>query len=201
MTHPQTLLEISGVAPQTIDWSQCALILIDYQHEYTDGKLKLGKPGKASIEVAKKLVEKARQEGTPIYHVIHHGKTGGAAFDPETSNVNIIPELKPVEGEAVVVKRLPNVFAKTGLAEKLHKTNRKQLVFSGFMSHMCVDSSVRAAIDHGFANIVCSDACATRDLSDDAGNIIPAEVVHKVTMASLRDRFATVCRSDILLSQ
>ncbi len=199
MSQPETLLEISGVKPQPVDWTKSVLILIDYQHEYVDGKLDLGEPGVESVLIAKKLLEKARKEGAPVFHVVHHGKAGGAAFNPETQNVNIISDLTPDKSEPVIIKSLPNAFAKTDLVGKIHETGRTQLIFCGFMSHMCVASSVRSAIDHGFNNVVCSDACATRDLSDELGNVIPADLLHSATMASLRDRFANVCSSDFLL--
>jgi nicotinamidase-related amidase len=37
------------------------------------------------------------------------------------------------------------------------------LVVCGAMTHMCIDSGVRAAHDLGFKCVVAGDACATRD--------------------------------------
>jgi nicotinamidase-related amidase len=62
------------------------------------------------------------------------------------------------------------------------------------MSHMCVDTTVRACQDFGFKVILLDDACATPDLNYN-GEVIPAEIVHKTYMASLNDVFAKVIKT------
>lgn len=200
MSQPKSLLEIAGAKPNSIDWSNAALILIDYQKEYTEGELSLGDKTASSIEIASKLLEHARANSVPIFHVVHHGPPGGPAFNPDSDMVSLIPEAEAMNDEAIIVKKLPNAFKNTNLSELIDLTGRKQLVFCGFMSHMCVNSSVRASLDLGYSNFVCSDACATRDLVDDNGDFISAETLHKASMAALRDRFATVGRFNTLVS-
>ena len=56
---------------------------------------------------------------------------------------------------------------------------------------MCVDTTVRAAMDYGYQVKLVADACATMDLELD-GEVIPAEIVQKTFMASLEGVFATV---------
>jgi nicotinamidase-related amidase len=199
MNTPKTLLEIAGAPTQAIDWPQAAVIMIDFQQEYTDGVLALGNGSEPVISTAARLLEHARLVGAPVFHVAHHGKPGGAIFNPDTDLVKLIPTLAAADDEPVVVKNLPNAFKNTNLAELIQLSGRNQLIFCGFMSHMCVSTSVRAALDLGYKNFVCSDACATRDLADETGELIPADTLHKSAMAALRDRFATVCRSDALL--
>lgn len=201
MSTPKTLLEIAGASEQTIDWSQAALIMIDFQQEYTQGTLSLGETSGPAIQAATRLMEYARKIGAPVFHVVHHGKAGGAAFNPDTHLVDLIPELNAEEEEPIIIKNLPNAFKNTNLADLIQLSGRNQLIFCGFMSHMCVNASVRAALDLGYKNFVCSDACATRDLADETGEVIPAATLHKASMAALRDRFATVFRSDVLLAQ
>jgi nicotinamidase-related amidase len=57
---------------------------------------------------------------------------------------------------------------------------------------MCVSATARAALDLGYRTTVIADACATRDLPDGSGGIIDATTVHRVALAELADRFATV---------
>lgn len=57
--------------------------------------------------------------------------------------------------------------------------------------YMCVDTTVRAAMDHGYHVKLVADACATMDL-ELKGEIIPAETVQKAFIASLNGVFATV---------
>lgn len=59
------------------------------------------------------------------------------------------------------------------------------------MSHMCIDTSVRAARNHGYDITLLHDACATRDLSWN-GKTIPAATVHEAFMAALHGAFADV---------
>jgi nicotinamidase-related amidase len=59
------------------------------------------------------------------------------------------------------------------------------------MTHMCIDTAVRAAFDLGFTCLVAHDACATLDL-EFGGKTVPAESVQSAYMASLGWMFAKV---------
>ncbi len=39
------------------------------------------------------------------------------------------------------------------------------MIICGMMTHMCVDTTVRAAMDYGYSVKVVGDACATMDLA------------------------------------
>ncbi|MBK8476721.1 MAG: isochorismatase family protein [Opitutaceae bacterium] len=99
---------------------------------------------------------------------------------------SILAPLGPLPGEVVVVKNLPNSFAGTALDEELKRLERKELIVVGFMTHMCVSATVRAALDHGYRCTVVAAACATRDLPDGRGGVV------RVELAALGDRFAVV---------
>jgi nicotinamidase-related amidase len=66
------------------------------------------------------------------------------------------------------------------------------------MTHMCVDTSVRAAFDLGFSCILTHDACATRELVFN-GVTVPAVQVHASYMAALGAVFAKVKGVDEIL--
>lgn len=191
MNTPKTLLEIVGAPRVVARWESAALLLIDHQMEYVSGGVPLVGIEAAIAECAR-LVALARRAGAPIFHVVHHGRPGGALFNPEGPHVAIMPQLAPLGGEAVVVKHLPNAFAGTELDQLLRACGRNQLVIAGFATHMCVSATTRAALDHGYAATVVAAACATRDLPDPLGGIVPAATVHQATLAALADRFATV---------
>ena len=59
------------------------------------------------------------------------------------------------------------------------------------MSHMCVDTTVRAAMDHGYDVTLVANACATMDLTIN-GETIPADTVQKTYIASLAGIFAKI---------
>lgn len=189
---PATLLELAGGEFDTLNWSNCAIVLIDYQNEYVDGAMPLGQAGAKAIDNARQLLDKARKQDIPVFHITHHGAENGNVFDPLSSNVEIVEQLKPHDGETVIVKNHPNAFYDTQLQSLLSSANKQQIIFAGFMSHMCVSSTARAAFDLGFDSFVCHDACATRDLPNASKEAISAEVMHDTAMAALQDRFSAL---------
>ena len=106
--------------------------------------------------------------------------------------------LAPIAGEPVIEKTLPNAFAGTDLQARLEATGRKNLVLAGFMTHMCISSTARAALDLGYRTTIDADSCATRDLPDGRGGAIAAAAIHDVVLAELSDRFAIIARGDAL---
>jgi len=178
--------------------SESVLLLIDIQNEYFHGPLRLSGV-EAAAEVAAGLLARTRAAGAPVVHVRHRGRPGGA-FDPDAPRGAIHPSVAPLADEVVVDKGLPNSFAGTGLAAVLEGLGKRPLVVAGFMTHMCVSATVRAALDRGFGSTVAMDATATRDLPDPTrgpagGGDLPADTVHRAALAAIADRFATVVRA------
>ncbi|MBI3453058.1 MAG: cysteine hydrolase [Rhodospirillales bacterium] len=194
MTAPRTLLQMAGAPLAPSPWAEAALVIIDAQMEYVNGGLPLpdAKPALAALA---RVLDLARQQGAPVIHVVHHGRPGGALFDPDGAFARIAPEAAPKDGEPIIAKSLPNAFAKTTLQATIAATGRKELVAVGFMTHMCVSATVRAALDLGYRTTIVADAAATRDLPDPLGGIAPAQTVHRATLAALADRFAIVVRN------
>jgi len=194
MYAPKTLLEMAGADPAPSRLAASVLLLIDMQMEYVDGKLTL--PGAdAAVDEAARLLARARAAATPVVHVRHIGKAGGA-FDPDGPGGSIAPAVAPADGEAVVDKGLPNSFAGTTLADVLTVLGRKELIVAGFMTHMCVSSTVRAALDHGYRSTVVADAAGTRDLprQDGVAGVVSAQDLHRASLAALADRFAVIAK-------
>ena len=178
-----------------------ALVLIDIQNEYfPGGKRELHEPERAARQ-AKKALEFFRAKGLPVFH-IQHIATGekANAFLPDTVGAEIHPLVAPIAGETVLVKHAPNSFYLTGLDEALRQAGVEQLVVCGMMSHMCIDTSVRAAKDLGFPVLLMEDACTTRDL-EWGGEHIPAVIVHRAFMAALNGAFARVVGTEDFLAE
>ncbi|CAA6604538.1 Isochorismatase [Rhodospirillaceae bacterium LM-1] len=195
MTPPKTLFDLAGAKPQAACWPQAALLLIDHQLEYdVGGGLELPDILTAKSELAR-LLATARAKNAPIIHIAHHGRAGGGLFDPNGPKSGFMAEALPSDGETVIVKGMPNAFAKTNLHDVLLKIGRKDLIVAGFMTHMCVSTTVRACSEIGYLPTVVAAACASRDLPDPCGGAIPADVVHQVALAELSDRFAVVVKT------
>lgn len=190
MTEAKTLREMAGASSEPPPFEESALVLIDCQREYTDGKLPLTGVNDALAECAR-VLDAARAAGAPIVHVIHKGQPGGL-FDPTGPSGEEVQEVAAAPGETIVYKGLPNSFAGTELDEVLKGFGRKNMIAIGFMTHMCVSSTVRAGLDLGYGLAVVANACATRNLPDGRGGVVTAETLHQAELAALSDRFACV---------
>ncbi len=195
---PRTLLAMAGAPSHPAPLDKAVLVLIDIQREYRDGKLPLPGVDAAAAE-AGRLLALAREKGVPVLHIVHHAQPGGALFDPEGPMSAILPEVAPLPGEAIIPKRLPNAFAGTDLAERIRASGRTELILGGFMTHMCVSATARAALDLGLRTTVVADAAGTRDLPDPLGGVIGAEALHRAALTELADRFAIVVRDTAAL--
>jgi nicotinamidase-related amidase len=171
--------------------SQSVVIIIDAQKEYQSGRLPL--PGFAgAVAEIQKLLLRARANRVPVIHVAHTGKPGSPVFDPEKEFARIVDELKPEAGEIMVGKHFPNSFTQTSLDEDLKRVGRTDLIIVGFMTHMCVSSTVRQAAEKGYRCTVIAKACATRDLPDTEVGVVSASVIQASHLAAIADRFAVV---------
>lgn len=196
MSAPKTLLELAGADLNPPKLGDSCLVLIDMQNEYRAGPLGLP-DAEPAIAVAAKLLARARQSGAAIFHIAHKGRAG-SLFDREAERGAIVSSLAPLANEPVIEKALPNSFAGTDLQARLAATGRNNIVLAGFMTHMCVSSTARAALDLGLRTTIAADACATRDLPDGRGGALSARTVHEVALAELSDRFAIIAQGEAL---
>lgn len=145
---------------------------------------------------ANRLQSFFRERKLPVIHIQHINiRPGSTFFLPSTPGVQIHNNVSPLPGETVVKKNFPNSFRDTALLGHLEKEGIKDLVIGGMMTHMCVDSTARAAFDYGFKCTVVADACATRSLSF-GSSVIPAEQVNGAFLAALSAVYATVVNSE-----
>jgi len=190
----KTLLEMAGadLTPNAV--SDSVLLLIDCQNDYVTGKLPLSGV-EAAMEKVQTLLQLFRDAGSPVVHIQHQGKPGGA-FDVDAHGGAIVDSVAPEDRETVIRKGLPNSFAGTTLQDTLASIGRQKLVIAGFQTHMCVSATTRAALDLGYRNTLVADAIATRDLPDPLGDgVVAAATIHSAALAALADRFAIVVQS------
>lgn len=172
------------------------LLLIDIQNDYFEGgRFELYHSEEAADQTAK-ILSFFRKNNMPVFHVQHIStKEDAIFFLPETAGAEIYKGVYPVEREAIIVKHTPDSFLDTTLKKSLDDAGITDLVVCGMMTHMCVDTTVRAAKKLGYHVTLIEDACATRDLVYD-GEVIPASTVQKTFMASLNGSFADIVKAD-----
>ena len=169
-----------------------ALILIDIQNDYfPGGRMELAGSTEAG-QAAGSLLAAFRAAKLPVAHIQHVANRPGATFFlPETEGVRPHSSVTPLDSEPVFIKHYPNSFRETPLLEHLRTLNVSRLVVAGMMTHMCVDTTVRAAADLGLSCLLAHDACATRTLSFQ-GRTVEAKDVQAAFLAALQGLFAEV---------
>ena len=173
-----------------------ALVLVDIQNDYFPGGRMELVGSEAAGQKAAQALQLFRKKGLPVFHVQHlSAKPGATFFLPGTDGAKINPCVTPVAEEPVIEKNFPNSFRNTVLLEKLKERKIERIVIVGMMTHMCIDTTVRAAFDLGLSCSLLHDACATRDLAF-GGRTVPADEVQAAFMAALGSAFATVLATE-----
>jgi nicotinamidase-related amidase len=193
MPASKTLREITGLGhmPTTIDKS--ALILIDCQTTYREGVMQLEGVEPALVQ-CQNLLARYRDAGRPVIH-IQHDAGAGSPYDVNDRIGAIADIVKPRDGEPVVVKNYPSSFEKTNLDDLLKGYGVEDVALVGFMTHVCVNSTARAAFNHGYRATVVGNATATRSLANPTGGVVSAKDLHNASLTALHDIFAVVVPS------
>lgn len=175
-----------------------ALLLIDIQNDYfSGGRSELVEPEKA-LDNALKVLTMFRDKDMPVIHVQHINLREGATFFlPNTHGAEIHKTLTPNPNEDIVIKHAPNSFFETTLSKIVEEKGISELVICGMMTHMCIDTTVRAAKDHGISVTLIHDACATKDLFFHDRKL-SANEVNNVYFAGLDKMFAEIISIDDL---
>ena len=190
MANP-TLRALTGMNPNPAPISKSALVLIDCQQTYREGIMQLENVEPALQEAAA-LLQRFRQAGRPVIHIMHDAGAG-TPYDIAAPIGQIADMVAPIDGETIIVKKFPSSFEQTDLDAELKKLGVENVVYVGFMTHMCVNSTARASFNHGYANTVVANATATRAIPNPAtGADVPAQQLQDASLSALGDMFAVV---------
>jgi len=167
-----------------LDPAKTALVLIEYQNEFTsEGGVLHGavspvmdKNGMLPKTVA--LVEAARAAGVTIMHApitfapgygelsrhpygILKGVVDGNAFVKGSWGAAIVDELTPDETDIIIEgKRGLDTFASTNLDFILRSKGIETVIIGGFLTNCCVESTMRSAYENGYRVITLTDCTA-----------------------------------------
>jgi nicotinamidase-related amidase len=186
----QSLREIVGLGQEPTHLKGSALIMIDLQNTYRQGIMQLTGVEAAILE-AKSLLEMARNQGIPIFHIRHDGGAG-SPYDINSEIGAISDEVAPLNGEPVITKNFPNSFVQTDLDARLKALGIKNIMLAGFMTHMCVNSTAHGGFNLGYAPTVVASATATRPLQGANGKVVSAQELQDATLAATRDMYAAI---------
>jgi len=171
------------------------LLIIDMQNDYYSG----GRSGLTGIKAAHahvlNLINQARKEDTEVIFIQHIAPKDAPFFAKGTTGAKLHASLPIKPDDKVITKHQPNSFKDTGLDEYLRQRNYQHLVICGAMTHMCIDTTIRAGYDLGYDITLAGDACATKDLQFE-GETIPADQVHHSFLAALNGTFCRVIKTE-----
>jgi len=164
--------------------SETALVLIEFQNEFTTERGKLYDAVKGvmssvgTLMNAKETMKAAREKGLLVAHcpitfsegykelakepygILGNVKAGGA-FQRGTWGSDFCEDIKPADTDVVVQGKSGLCgFTSTNLPFILSHNGIKNVVLAGFLTNCCVESTMRAAYEAGFNVITLTDCCA-----------------------------------------
>ena len=107
------------------------------------------------------------------------------AFTEGTWGAEIHEEVKPHEGEFIVIGRGTNSFYATDLGRILRVLNIRTVVLSGVATNMVIESTTRYACDELYEVIILRDCCASFN-----------EEMHSFTLDNVLPNLATISNSE-----
>jgi nicotinamidase-related amidase len=110
--------------------------------------------GQEVLERCVALGKATRAAGGLVVHV--RVERPGLGVQPDGSE--LAPELDPQPGDVEIVKRTVGAFHNTGLDEVLRSRDIDTVVLGGIATNFGVESTGRAADDHGYKVIYVTDA-------------------------------------------
>ncbi len=148
-----------------MDKKKCAVVMVDMLNDFVTGALKCDR-GLATVPHCKELIEGCRKLGVPVIYsndahlkgVDHELKLWGDHAIEGTYGAEVVPELKPAEGDYVVKKRRYSGFFHTDLDLLLRELGVDTVILGGLHTHMCVRHTAADAYQLGYDVVVASDA-------------------------------------------
>ena len=168
----------------SIDASKTAVVLIEYQNDFTSeggalhGAVQDVMDKTSMLANTKRVIDAARATGVtvmyaPITFAKGYGELGahpygilkgvvdGECFVKDSWGAAIIDELAPQEGDIVIEgKRGLDTFASTNLDFILRSKGITTIVLGGFLTNCCVESTMRTGYEKGYQVVTLSDCVA-----------------------------------------
>jgi isochorismate hydrolase len=152
------------------DISRAALLILDMQSFFLDKESHALVPDASSIVPALcGLARRFREAGRPVLMTRHSNSDDDAGMiktwwddilEPGSPEAALEPALEDLS-TAVMAKAQYDAFYETALEEILRDSGTEQIVVTGVMTHLCVETTARSAFVRGFAVFVPADGTAT----------------------------------------
>ncbi|ORX87023.1 Isochorismatase hydrolase [Anaeromyces robustus] len=191
--YGKTISEIQKLPKEKANLNDSVLLLVSAQQEFNPEFGKIPAHNfKTSSESIRYCLETARLNKVPVIHVMTVRDPNSELFSVGGVTTKPIKYLEPKADEKVIMKTTPNGFLNTNLKEEIDATGRKNLIICGYSTHLSIDATTRAACEQGYNVTIVANACGDRDIPDGMKNIVTGKNLHKATLATLNDQYATV---------
>lgn len=168
-----------------------ALLIIDVQEAFNNKKW--GRRNNPQAEEKMKLVlEQCRSKKWCIIHIQHVSQNPDSVFYKHGTSVQFKKEMTPLPTEKVIQKTVNSAFIGTDLEQYLEAESIRHITVMGLTTPHCVSTTTRMSGNLGYHTYVLSDATAAFGLYDENGEFIDAETIHRISLATIHDEFATV---------
>lgn len=120
-----------------------------------------------------RAIEQARSNGVPVIWVQH----GDDELVPNSPDWQLVPELKPAQGETRIYKKYNSSFEETSLEEELSRLGISHILLAGAATNWCIRATAYGALDRGYDVTLIKDAHTTDTMESENGIKIDAETV------------------------
>jgi nicotinamidase-related amidase len=156
------------------DPNSTALVIIDTQRAFFEAPTPLYQPDRL-IETIRSLIDRARAANIPVIYV-QHNATGHLGWMNNTPLKDIHPDIAPLEGDLVIQKWEPDIFAKPALQRELEDRGIHRLILAGCQSEHDIANSCRSGAALGYDITLVGDGHSTFDTETRTAQQIIAQV-------------------------
>jgi nicotinamidase-related amidase len=143
------------MSPLNLDPRRTATVLVDLMPRII-ARPTVPHTGEQVLARCVRLADAFRERGGLVVWV-RVERPGGV--QPEGSELAVTP----AEGDVVVVKNSWGAFGSSDIDDELRERGVETVVFGGIATNFGVESTARAADDHGYATVLVSDAMSGLD--------------------------------------
>ena len=151
------------------DRSAKALLVIDVQVNVVED----AHNRESVVANIQSLVEQARKSAVPVVW-IQHNDEWMTINSPEWQ---LVPELVPAPGEALVNKQYRSSFEDTQLESVLAGLGAGELIVTGAQTNNCIRHTIHTALERGYDVTLVEDAHTTSDFQWDNGLVTAASII------------------------
>jgi nicotinamidase-related amidase len=197
--------EVCETLEEVLEPDECVVLVVDLQNDAMrpDGKLAQSHNDvSAMVDVLPRcaaFIRAARELGVRVYHVktltLRDGRSDSPSwlrakgtivnetgfFLEGTWGAEICDEVRPLDGEPVIVKHRSSAFVGTNLDLLLKANGVRTVVVIGEQTPGCIEATYRDAAYHDYYNVLAEDCVAAFDQEQHGASLLIQKRRHDVT--------------------